>query len=842
MAVVSFNKKKNNRTTPSGSAKSSIWTTRQVYSDTKGYETGGASSIGGYLKTVSVPSATPTVKDTKSSFSSKTTPSQTAYGTSWSSANKTSTPRFATGARATNTTQDSYAEMLKQRNLGITEPTVPDLSDTYRGGLPQLPSQWGLDEEVQEPAQLEEPVYWEDVDPDRDPEYEAQLAYEDVQKQLQEAEAQQTVLDQAKYMQRQAEEKEYREAQRETQMEAEGIADESAEIQASQTIAKASSQLSSLRQRMNYLGTMGAPWVSQVALDWAQKQLSDAENVFKDMLKLESNNKALRALGSESKSMAFARDMQLLQNDLDDKVDKIIQWVLNKFSAADMKGEFDSVEDVQRLAAQWLADTDLTVDELTRANLQEKQFKMEEAANRLDEMKLYAENKNTVNTDMSKALGYYVDWNGNALIWSDGNPIVIPEDPPMEPVMDLKTGKLITFELNEDGQIVAKVQDVLDIPETQNEWKSDWLGGYFRTGLDWKLETQFGWGGGWWGWGWSNNPNMRTDRNNNPTAMTTDVAKTLWLVEWVDYTVWDPFQWGNWNTLYTAKLIWDWVTTTIKWLDNAALDPNKSAFLTWGGAPRRTHTSMTDQEWLALDQAWKQAVVAEMYRREWGNGSLVWESANTNFDASLEPFYEKYLKWELTTADQKSIASMGKDFTTFTQEATAYKGKRDQDMGEHAKSLLPYINDLLTLTEKEFLLARNPLATGKARNNRQSYQSLKSSVALQKLVDLKANGATFGSLSNNELNFIDNASTNLNLWGNYEKFREILQSTKDGLTQGMATSGIDIYDTSGSTPPPVPAPWQPLWPEPIKQEVAQPSTSTLTPEAEAALAELYENS
>jgi len=34
---------------------------------------------------------------------------------------------------------------------------------------------------------------------------------------------------------------------------------------------------------------------------------------------------------------------------------------------------------------------------------------------------------------------------------------------------------------------------------------------------------------------------MRTDRHNNPVAMTTDVAKTLGLVEGVDYTVGDPF-------------------------------------------------------------------------------------------------------------------------------------------------------------------------------------------------------------------------------------------------------------------------------------------------------------
>lgn len=133
------------------------------------------------------------------------------------------------------------------------------------------------------------------------------------------------------------------------------------------------------------------------------------------------------------------------------------------------------------------------------------------------------------------------------------------------------------------------------------------------------------WGGGWLGWGWSDQEWMRTDRNNNPTAMTTDVAKSLWLVEWVDYEVGDPFTTGSWSTLYTARLLGDPIETTIKWLDIAANNPKSWAFFTWWGMQRWTHTAMSDEEWLSLDDAWKKAVVTEMYRREWGNWSLVWE-------------------------------------------------------------------------------------------------------------------------------------------------------------------------------------------------------------------------
>lgn len=48
---------------------------------------------------------------------------------------------------------------------------------------------------------------------------------------------------------------------------------------------------------------------------------------------------------------------------------------------------------------------------------------------------------------------------------------------------------------------------------------------------------------------------MRTDRNSNPTAMTTDVAKTGGLVLGKDYVQGDPFIGGDGKTYYTAKLL-----------------------------------------------------------------------------------------------------------------------------------------------------------------------------------------------------------------------------------------------------------------------------------------------
>jgi hypothetical protein len=121
--------------------------------------------------------------------------------------------------------------------------------------------------------------------------------------------------------------------------------------------------------------------------------------------------------------------------------------------------------------------------------------------------------------------------------------------------------------------------------------------------------------------GGSGEGGMRTDRHNNPTAMTTDVAKTLGLKEGVDYTVGDPFQAGD-TTLYTANLLGDGVQTTVKALDLAAKDKSKQAFYTNSGNQRWSHTAVSDESWNRMTNQQKTDLVLEMYQKEGGNGKF----------------------------------------------------------------------------------------------------------------------------------------------------------------------------------------------------------------------------
>lgn len=110
---------------------------------------------------------------------------------------------------------------------------------------------------------------------------------------------------------------------------------------------------------------------------------------------------------------------------------------------------------------------------------------------------------------------------------------------------------------------------------------------------------------------------MRTDRHNNPTAMTTDVARTGGLIEGVDYVKGDAFP-DNPN-LFTAKLIGDPVEKTIKAIDNMG-------FKTQAGQNRWTYTDQipgaNNKEWQNLSYEQKENVIKEMYKREGGSGSI----------------------------------------------------------------------------------------------------------------------------------------------------------------------------------------------------------------------------
>lgn len=107
----------------------------------------------------------------------------------------------------------------------------------------------------------------------------------------------------------------------------------------------------------------------------------------------------------------------------------------------------------------------------------------------------------------------------------------------------------------------------------------------------------------------------RADRHNNPTAMTTDTAKSMGLVEGRDYVRGDSFKDSKGHTLYTAKFNNDPVATTIKAIDNGGFYTG-SGKARWSYLDKLPPQAISNWNNLSYDQ--KASVVMKMRQIENG--------------------------------------------------------------------------------------------------------------------------------------------------------------------------------------------------------------------------------
>lgn len=291
---------------------------------------------------------------------------------------------------------------------------------------------------------------------------------------------------------------------------------------------------------------------------------------------------------------------------------------------------------------------------------------------------------------------------------------------------------------------------------------------------------------------------MRTDRNNNPTAMTTDVAKTLGLVEWVDYVQWDVFP--NNPNLYSAKLIGDPIQQTIKWLDTAIAN-GKKAFYTQWGQQRRTHTAMSNEQWSWMTQEQKIATVVKMYHNEWGNGSLIaWLNnwiVNVTTNPSLQPLFDKYMKdWSIPS--EKELKWIWLTYWQFVQQAWQAKTGVAPQQATLANDILTAINWLEKSPwlpwavwfslQKAIPFVEWPLPWTAAADFVAQFNSFRDNLALANIDKLK------GAMSDKDLEFLRNTATALNLSMSEDEFKRNLKALKSKYLQ--IVSGTTQQDIS----------------------------------------------
>lgn len=406
-----------------------------------------------------------------------------------------------------------------------------------------------------------------------------------------------------------------------------------AEIQMGQTLRHAEEWFNNLKQNWQYLGNMWMPWVSATKMEAIWDAIQEAKTTLAEIEELEDLKMDAMVNQWKEQELAYAKQIDDLTYNLTWQTSQEFVDALSKFTAAELEGNLDTIDGITAFRRELLDNMDKNLSWITSASLDQMKYITQQYQDVADKMYEYAQNANKVNTDMSTALWYYVDMNGNPIFNAKGETITVPKDAPLNPIYDKDSWNLIVFWYDESWNIVANVQQIVN---------KGTYGSSSRNNLI--------------SWTWAGT--MRTERNNNPTAMTTDVAKSLWMVEWVDYEKGDPFTTWDWKTLYTAKLIGDPIEATVKAFDNAA-SKGIWIFYTQWGKQRWTHTAMTNEQWMALSPEEKKNVVLWMLQKEWGDINKMayynqW--GNTQYPAALVRLFNKD---KLTDSDYKWLEDEG---------------------------------------------------------------------------------------------------------------------------------------------------------------------------------------
>lgn len=224
--------------------------------------------------------------------------------------------------------------------------------------------------------------------------------------------------------------------------------------------------------------------------------------------------------------------------------------------------------------------------------------------------------------------------------------------------------------------------------------------------------------------------------------------------------IWDEFGKGTiigtlWNTWNVLKMNWE--------------KPSKQELAQWFGS----HLDL-----VTIDENWKtrSAKETEKYLSDINKWSgWAYEEADI-------PLYIKYNNGKITEADRKAIP----DFESFKQEALSY-GKdiswkwtpQIEQLIATAKRLMDWDKTIKTLASAW------GVPFGKSKEYRADFDTFISANTLNQLIDLKSQWATFGALSEKELETVSSMATNLRLTLPEEAFNAELNRIVSILESGL---------------------------------------------------------
>ena len=398
----------------------------------------------------------------------------------------------------------------------------------------------------------------------------------------------QAVLDQVKTYAENKAKTEYQTKQNTINTNIQASQNEVAQIQASQRIREAQTNLDNLKQNLGFLGTWGRPMKSATAIEWASRMLIQSEQTFQELKNIESEYQKMRESGVEFNANAFEEQMRWLQKQLTDSVDASIIQAMQWFDSEAALASIDSPKKLFDLQQKYLDMVDTSVEWITNRQVNEmknlqtryadyaKQY-AEDLKQQKEQQAEFTKNKNTLNENMSKAVGYYVDWNGSPLQTTDWK-VIEYKDEADKPIIDWNTWKVAYFNTDANGNQVVEVKQLFTpeqkSPNIQKVWvwaDGQDIYGYYdqstggvktvstptMTGWLWDLRglaSQFPW--------------QARAKNNNPAGITWNANfdnPKPWTTAYalqqagVNYEKGTPRPWNEWGNYVTFPTMEDWL-------------------------------------------------------------------------------------------------------------------------------------------------------------------------------------------------------------------------------------------------------------------------------------------
>lgn len=365
---------------------------------------------------------------------------------------------------------------------------------------------------------------------------------------------------------------EFQKSQETKRLEMEDNDDAIVEMQSQKQIEDAQKQVANLKQNIGYLWTGGQPWVSSQKLDAVSNQVTLADRTLKNIIEADRLSKRNRAIGQESNAEVFSRQMKILQDDLDGKVNKTVQSALNEFSSAELAGKLDTIPEIEAFQQQLYAQLDGDLSSIMDTNIEARKFLIERydklAESQKEQMQAKEKERlenlkrqNSINKEMSIAKGFYVNENGE-MIRDEVTWKAIPAFPESKYFQNEQTWEVSVMTPQRDGSYSVSIHKVwsgsMKAPEVKEITMSDgskvsmqWTGSQWSpiqsqtTQQSWDYYSQFRITQNVW----AKSPNAKDNGYNGGTpwidfAMpeNTDVKATVWGV--VSF-VWPKWDYGN---------------------------------------------------------------------------------------------------------------------------------------------------------------------------------------------------------------------------------------------------------------------------------------------------------